>query len=467
LASFSDALQALAQGKLKADVLLAHMEHALARNPRLIETVLAHLTDAYERGLLEAQTSAKLKAHALGTVRALRAHRGEHSGGSSAGQTADPAARVRPEDASAPAFDPSSGYVDIGEIDIDLTQIAEEAGQDSTGDGGAPAGTPVAVGATLKERFVLDEIVGVGGMGTVYKGRDLLKVEARDKNPYVALKVLNEAFKKHPDAFIALQREASRQQKLAHPNIATVYDFDRSGGTIFLTMEYLEGQPLNSYLRREVRPRGGLPFSEAFPIIRGLGQALGYAHERDIVHSDFKPANCFLTNSGTVKVLDFGIARVIQGQDDSEKTLFDPSSLGALTPAYASPEMLNGEEPDPRDDIYALACVAYELLAGRHPYDRKSASYAREHRLVPAPIRGLSRGQMRALSRALALTRSARTRSVAAFMDDLQGTRKMPRVAWIAVATLTALLIVAVVMLGLRHAPADAAARPAVTGPRE
>lgn len=459
MASFSDALQALANGQLKAEILLAHMDRALARNPRVIDTVLAQLAKAYERGLIEAQTSAKLKAHALRTVSELQTHGSEAAGHPFVDDNRAAAASLAAGDAALPQFASAGDCVDAGEIDIDLTQLAAEAPSE-----GRFASAPVAVGAVLKERFLLEEILGVGGMGTVYKSRDLLKVEARDKNPYVALKVLNEAFKKHPDAFIALQREASRQQKLAHPNIATVYDFDRSEGTIFLTMEYLDGQPLNSYLRREVRPRGGLPFAEAFPIIHGLGQALGYAHEHDIVHSDFKPANCFLTRSGAVKVLDFGIARVIQGQDDSEKTLFDPSSLGALTPAYASAEMLNGEEPDPRDDIYALACVAYELLAGRHPYDRKSATYARERTLVPPAIAGLGRGQMRALRRALALRRSARTPTVTTFLDELRGRRRLAPTAWLAIAAVVALLLLAAAVIVLRHAPADVAAQPAVHG---
>jgi serine/threonine protein kinase len=297
-------------------------------------------------------------------------------------------------------------------------------------------------------------------MGTVYKGRDLLKVEACDKNPFVALKVLNEDFKKHPDAFIALQREASRQQRLAHPNIATVYDFDRSGNTVFLTMEFLEGQPLNTYMRRHVRPRGGLPFAQAYPIIRGLGLALSYAHERDIVHSDFKPANCFITTSGTVKVLDFGIARAIKGQDDGEKSVFDPSRLGALTPAYASPEMLTGEDPDPRDDVYALACLAYELLSGQHPFDRKSATHAREKKMTPAPIRGLTRAQMRALTRALSLIRAKRTSSVNAFLEELKGARSRIRPVWWIVAVAAVLALALVAVLALKNHSATIPAEP-------
>ena len=104
-------------------------------------------------------------------------------------------------------------------------------------------------GVTLKERFVLLEKLGQGGMGVVYKAKDLLKVEAKDKDPYVAIKVLTDAFKKYSGSFIALQREASKAQRLAHPNIATVYDFDRDDNTVFMTMEYLQGKPLNQLIK--------------------------------------------------------------------------------------------------------------------------------------------------------------------------------------------------------------------------
>lgn len=232
------------------------------------------------------------------------------------------------------------------------------------------------VGDTLNNRFVLEECLGIGGMGTVYKALDLRKLEASDRRPYVAIKVLNLQFRGNPKSLIALQREARKAQQLAHRNIVTVYDFDREGSIVYLTMEYLSGQPLSRMLRN---PNfRGLPFSEAFPIFKGMATALAYAHERGFVHCDLKPANVFVTDTAEVKVIDFGIARVIQRpEEESEATVFDPGSLGALTPAYASPEMLEHREPDPRDDIYALGCITYELLTGKHPFDRVPAMQAK------------------------------------------------------------------------------------------
>lgn len=107
-----------------------------------------------------------------------------------------------------------------------------------------------------------------------------------------------------------MQREARKAQTLVHPNIVSVYDFDRDGSTVYLTMEYLSGKPLSRVLR--MPDFKGMPYVDTMHIVNGMGKALAYAHERGFVHCDFKPANVFLTDSGTVKVIDFGIARVFQ-----------------------------------------------------------------------------------------------------------------------------------------------------------
>ncbi|SFX70734.1 protein kinase domain-containing protein [Marinospirillum alkaliphilum] len=315
-------------------------------------------------------------------------------------------------------------------------------------------------GSIIKDRFILDKVLGAGGMGKVFQARDLLKVEANDANPYVAMKVLTEDFKAHPQSFIALQREASRQQKLAHPNIATVYDFDRIGMTgtqVFITMELLVGKPLDTYIRKVVRPKGGLPFEEAFPIIQQLGAALSYAHQRGIVHSDFKPGNAFLCDDGTVKTLDFGIARAVNaGGSDAEKDKkdtaakaegskdeFDAGSLGALTPAYASLEMLQGKDPSTQDDLYALACVAYELLTGYHPFNKKSAAKAREAKLVPGPVKGLKKRQMKGLIHGLAFEKEKRTPTVEQFLEELEGKANWHKNPWVLASAFTLVLGVA------------------------
>jgi len=275
-------------------------------------------------------------------------------------------------------------------------------------------------GVTLKDRFVLLEKLGQGGMGVVFKAKDLLKVEAQDKDPYVAIKVLTDAFKKYSGSFIALQREASKAQRLAHPNIATVYDFDRDGNTVFMTMEYLQGKPLNQLIK-EINKKP-LKLDHALHIIEELCSGLAYAHEKKLIHSDFKPGNCFLLSDGHVKLLDFGIARAsTQTDEEREHTMFDPAKLSAVTPAYATPEMFAGMNPDPRDDIYGLACVAYQLLAGgKHPYNKVASPKIKELGIKPKPIKGLNRRQQKTLMKALTTAREDRIANVEKFAEGMR-----------------------------------------------
>ncbi|MEN8762967.1 MAG: serine/threonine-protein kinase [Thiogranum sp.] len=274
-------------------------------------------------------------------------------------------------------------------------------------------------GDILNNRFVLEECIGAGGMSTVYKALDRRKLEANDRYPYVAVKVLNVEFRAHPDSLIALQREAKKSQSLAHPNIVRVHDFDRDGATVYMTMEYLPGESLAQLLRAPGFK--GFPWDEAMRILECIANALIFAHNNGIIHADFKPANVILTDKGEVKVIDFGIARAFKRPDDSdmEATRFDPGSLGALTPTYASPEMLEQQEPDPRDDVYALACIAYEMLTGRHPFGRIQATEARDGGLQPERKKNLNRRQSKALKAALAFDREKRTPNVQQFLHDM------------------------------------------------
>ena len=302
-------------------------------------------------------------------------------------------------------------------------------------------------GVTLKDRFVLLEKLGQGGMGVVFKAKDLLKVEAQDKDPYVAIKVLTDAFKKYSGSFIALQREASKAQRLAHPNIATVYDFDRDGNTVFMTMEYLQGKPLNQLIK-EINKKP-LKLDHALHIIEELCSGLSYAHEKMLIHSDFKPGNCFLLSDGHVKLLDFGIARAsTQTDEERENTMFDPAKLSAVTPAYATPEMFAGMNPDPRDDIYGLACVAYQLLAGgKHPYNKVASPKIKELGIKPKPIKGLNRRQQKTLMKALTVTREDRIGNVEKFADGMRTRKSHTK------TILLATLFVGVIGAGIGYKP--------------
>ena len=313
-----------------------------------------------------------------------------------------------------PRNTPSTKAVATGDTP-DATILASPVAE--TAVNSAQAGIELCAGTVLRDRFVLEAEIGRGGMGIVYRARDLRREAATDRPTYVAIKVLGHQPKQHPDAMIALQREARRAQQLAHPNIATVYDFDREDDIAYLCMELLNGRGLNIVLRENAAE--GMPLKDALPIIQGMARGLAYAHQQGIVHADFKPGNIYLNNDGTVKILDVGIARVMPRPGQTTATRFDAGSLGALTPGYASCEMFQRQDPDPRDDVYGLACVSYELLAGKHPFQRISSPQARDNLMTPPPIPGLARRQNQALRHGLAFSREARTASAQLFLDEL------------------------------------------------
>jgi hypothetical protein len=377
--SLADTLRLFQSGSLAQAEMFTRIDRVLADTPESVTILLKTLNEAHRRSPLPAEVYGEVERRIAQAIEA-RQRIGQRVG--------DEETYVQTKPMQAPASPDSQ------------------------------PGRMKGVGDTLNGRFVLEECIGFGGMGTVYKALDLRKLEASDRHPYIAIKVLNVQFQGHPKSLIALQREARKAQSLAHANIVSVYDFDRDGAMVYVTMEYLSGKALSQLLRApDFR---SLSFEETMKIVRGMGKALAYAHERGFVHCDFKPANVILTDTGGVKVIDFGIARVFQKAEEApDVTVFDPGSLGALTPAYASPEMLENREPDPRDDIYALGCITYELLTGRHPFNRLSATQARDAGLRPQRPPGLGHNQWRALRCALAFQREARTSSVNLFLQEI------------------------------------------------
>jgi hypothetical protein len=336
-----------------------------------------------------------------------------------------------PGAAYAPTLQASSGPL----TGPDGTQVLSNRLVGSLEDAGEGHHGPLEPGSIIKKRFVLEKLLGKGGMGLVFGAIDRRKEEARDPNPRVALKVLNADFQRHPQAFMALQREARKAQTLAHPNVVTVFDFDRDGDAVYMTMELLEGRGLDS-MTREARGKG-IKRDVALPIIRGIAEGLAYAHRKGIVHSDLKPGNVFITEDGTAKVLDFGIARAVPSMNtEASRDVFDAGSLGAYTEAYATDEMVDGVDPHPADDMYALGIIAYELLTGFHPYQRHSAPAARKLGLKPEPLKGLKRKEVRAIERCLSFDRKQRPQSAGDFLKLFRGVTTLQKVTFAATAVL-------------------------------
>jgi serine/threonine protein kinase len=287
-----------------------------------------------------------------------------------------------------------------------------------------PGHLPVPVGTLLRGRFELCEVIGRGGMSTVYRALDRLRLRARFAEAEVAIKIVDASGHMQDDAIELIHREARRLQEMSHPNIVEVHDSDIDGPLHFIVMELMKGRTLAAALKeREGRP---LKQSETFLLLTQIGSALAFAHRRGVVHADLKPGNIFLCRDGRVKLFDFGLAQsdgACGSCDDEDSTVHYLNRVRALTPGFASLSMLRGEAPAPSDDIYGLGLLAYLLLTGHHPFHGKTAEDAERDGLAAERPAGLSGRRWRALREALAHEPLKRPRTVESFLRGLAGSR--------------------------------------------
>ena len=280
----------------------------------------------------------------------------------------------------------------------------------------------IAVGEVLRGRYVIKSVLGRGGTGMVFEAADLYRVDMPDSGQRVALKVLHGQITAKPELFSELQHEFQLLQSLSHPNIVRAHDLDRDGDIAFFTMEYLRGLSLTGVLaaRNQVR----FERTHALAMIRDVGRAIAHAHSRAVVHGDLNPGNVFITNEGDIRVLDFGAAVPSRGGP----MVFASADLTPVaTPRYASPQVLDGQRPDARDDVYSLACLSYLLLSGKHPFGEKTALGAQEQRLRPSRPAGLVWKEWRALRAGLAFDRERRPSDVAQWLDAFDWSKAAAR----------------------------------------
>ena len=306
----------------------------------------------------------------------------------------------------------------------------------------------VGVGEVLQGRFDLVELLGQGGMSRVFKAIDLRRVEAKAAEPWVAVKVLTEPFSEYFGSITALQREAHKLQSLAHRNIVRVFDCDRDGQTVFMTMEYLAGESL----QKKLHPARSASFdrSATGSIISAIMDALEYAHANAIVHGDLKPGNVIITTQGEVKVIDFGMARFVAGGAHAPLDVHADKAPKAVTPRYASPQLLAGHDPKATDDVYALACITYECLSGHLPFEHPRTLEGIESRPPRPP--DMPTYQYLALVKALARNPADRTATVRQFRAEFMGTRDRGAKRWVWIGVAVAVLaLLALFRLFLLH----------------
>jgi serine/threonine-protein kinase len=284
------------------------------------------------------------------------------------------------------------------------------------------------VGQVIADRYHVMKKLGEGGMGQVYLAEHV-KMGRRS-----AIKVMSPAMVHDPDAIARFNREAANASRITHPNVCAVYDFGETPeGLIYLAMEFVEGEPLTDLLERD----GALPLPRATAIFKQTADALQAAHDLGIVHRDLKPDNIMIARgrdgSDVVKVVDFGIAKAVGGDETGQKVT--KTGLVVGTPEFMSPEQLSGDKLDGKSDLYSLALVYFRMLTGHLPFQAETVQETMIKRLTDEPKKlaevrpdlPFPSGLQPVLDAALSRTPAERYQTVAKFADDVLGVVQLVR----------------------------------------
>src|SRR3990172_7699349 len=217
------------------------------------------------------------------------------------------------------------------------------------------------IGKTLGGRYKIEELLGQGGMSAVYKATD------PNLRRVVAVKIIHSHLSDDPGFVKRFEEEAAAVAQLRHPNIVQVYDFNSDDESSYMILEFVPGETLQDHLRRLNAVDRHLSLNDIIRYATGVCDAVDYAHQRGLIHRDIKPANIMLSVMGQAILMDFGIAKIVGGQQHT--------ATGAVigTAMYMSPEQIKGESADRRTDIYSLGVTLFEMIGGRPPFEADSA----------------------------------------------------------------------------------------------
>ena len=283
------------------------------------------------------------------------------------------------------------------------------------------------IGRLLDNRYEILENIGTGGMAVVYKAR------CHRLNRLVAIKILKDEYSRDDEFRRRFQHEGEAVAMLSHPNIVQVYDVSSTGSADFIVMELIDGITLKQYMEK----KGTLNWKETLHFSMQIGKALEHAHGRGIVHRDIKPHNVMVLKNGSVKVTDFGIARVM-----SKSNTLTKEALGSVH--YISPEQAKGGWVDNRSDLYSLSVVMYEMMAGRPPYDGETpVSVAIQHinggAVAPSQLNpNIPKGLEQIIQKGMALDAKDRYVSATEMLKDMDEFRKDPMIIFAMPVNLTA-----------------------------
>ncbi|MGC2462174.1 MAG: serine/threonine-protein kinase [Steroidobacteraceae bacterium] len=271
-------------------------------------------------------------------------------------------------------------------------------------------GVELATGSVLRSRYVLEDVIGCGGTSIIFRAKDLHRVSPPDMpTNFVAVKLLRAERRAEPLALTRLKREFRQMQCLSHPGIVRVFDLDCDSNVWFISMELVAGRTVKIWMETPGS------HANALRIIGTCCEALEHAHSLGILHGDLKPTNVMVADDGTAKLIDFGSApspgsRIAAGSD---ATL-------AVTPLYASPQILAGNRAERRDDVFSLACLSYSILSGGlHPFGGRPSLEDGRAKSAPTYVRAIPVGLFEVIERGLSAERERRPASVREFLRDL------------------------------------------------
>ncbi len=307
-----------------------------------------------------------------------------------------------------------NGVVEVSECIADAACKPRPAGSVRT----AASMRQPSLGSVVNNRYLLERKLGHGCMGQVFIATDLAAENTGVADSRIILEVVAVDLHQQPESLTRLKDAVARIKGLAHPNIARVFGVEQADGQVSVAMEHLSGRWLADIIRQA--RKAPLPLATAWALIEGISNGLAYAHKQGMVHSNLNPCSIFVTDAGMPKIMGFELIDALPTSLEAIE-LLDTMTLRAYNEAYSADLIASRSSADPADDLYPLGVIAYELLTGKHPFQRHSLDAARQKCLSYAPIPNLPPRAAKLIADCLSFERNARPENAARFIKRMQG----------------------------------------------
>ena len=326
--------------------------------------------------------------------------------------------------AGAPPLPPAAGHKDAKKKSRDDISVVDVLRDGATGSSNlsarkkATAPRPPGVGMTVNNRYLLESKLGNGCMGQVFTATDLAAENTGVSDSRVIVEVVAVDLNQESDALMFLKDAVSRIKQLNHQNIVRVFGVEQADGQVSVVMEHLKGRWLADIIRQARKQP--LALAAAWSLIEGISNGLAHAHKRGMVHSNLNPCSVFVTDAGVPKIMGFELIDALPTSAEAIE-LLDTMTLRAYSEAYTTQMVDTPGKATPADDLYPLGVIAYELLTGKHPFQRHSLDVARLKHLSYEPVPDLPPRAAKLLAECLSFERAARPADAARFVKRLQG----------------------------------------------